>query len=317
LEDIAMRKLALAAALAALPAICLAEDRKEMRYDLQPGGSFRLETSKGAVTVTGTTSPGVRVVLTSRDRDIDELFDITETASAGRVEIVAKKRGSWSSGWWGSNDRVRWEIEVPHQTEIDVDTSGGSITVSSLRAPVKLDTSGGSIRATDIEGTLNADTSGGSIKVASIKGSANLDTSGGSISVEDVTGDVEASTSGGSVSARKVAGNLRAESSGGSIVIEDAGGRVHADTSGGSIRASFAPGNEMGGNLETSGGGISVALDPSANLRIDASGNSVTSDIPMLVKGTISRRHLSGELGRGGELLRMSTSGGGVRISSR
>jgi hypothetical protein len=114
-----------------------------------------------------------------------------------------------------------------------------------------------------------------------------------------------------------VAGDLRAESSGGSIEIDNAGGRVEADTSGGSIRANFAPGNERGGNLETSGGGISVSLDPNANLRIDASGNSVTTDIPMMVKGTVSKRRLSGELGRGGEMLRMSTSGGGVRINAR
>jgi DUF4097 and DUF4098 domain-containing protein YvlB len=128
---------------------------------------------------------------------------------------------------------------------------------------------------------------------------------------------VKASTSGGSVSMRNVTGDLQAESSGGSIEIEDAGGRVDADTSGGSIRASFAPGNQRGGNLETSGGGISVMLDPASNLRIEASGNSVSTDIPMLVKGKVSRRHLSGDLGRGGELLRMSTSGGGVRISGR
>jgi hypothetical protein len=316
LEEFAMRKLVLAAAVAALPAIGLADDRREMNFSMSSGGSFRLETSQGAVTVTGTSSPGVRVVVTSRNRDLDEIFDITQSEAPGRVEIIAKKRGNWS-GWWGHNDRVRWEIEVPQETMTDIDTSGGSITVSTLRAAVKLDTSGGSIRASDIEGNLSADTSGGSIRVANVKGSANLDTSGGSINVEEVTGSVEASTSGGSVSVRNVAGDLRAESSGGSIEIENAGGRVEADTSGGSIRASFAPGNDRGGNLETSGGGISVSLDPNANLRIDASGNSVTTDIPMMVKGTVSKRRLSGELGRGGEMLRMSTSGGGVRINAR
>lgn len=312
-----MRKLVLAAAVAALPALCLAEDRREMNFSMGSGGSFRLETSQGAVTVTGTSSSGVRVVVISKSRDLDEIFDISQTEAPGRVEIVAKKRGNWTS-WWGSGDRVRWEIEVPQQTATDIDTSGGSITVTTLRAPSKLDTSGGSIRATDIEGNLTADTSGGSIKVASIKGSAMLDTSGGSISVDDVTGNVEASTSGGSVSVRNVAGDLRAESSGGSIEIDNAGGRVEADTSGGSIRASFAPGNQRGGSLETSGGGISVTLDPNANLSIDASGNSVSCDIPVLVQGLkLPRKHLSGNIGAGGEMLRMSTSGGGVRISAR
>ncbi|MEO8349378.1 MAG: hypothetical protein ABI610_10730, partial [Acidobacteriota bacterium] len=64
-------------------------------------------------------------------------------------------------------------------------------------------------------------------------------------------------------------------------------------------------------------GGIEVALDPAVGLRIDASGSSVRADLPLTVKGMNSRRRLQGTLGSGGELLRMHTSGGGVRIHGR
>jgi DUF4097 and DUF4098 domain-containing protein YvlB len=96
----------------------------------------------------------------------------------------------------------------------------------------------------------------------------------------------------------------------------EAGGRIHADTSGGSIEASFTRGNSSGGSLETSGGGIEVSVDPEADLAIQASGNSVQTELPIRVQGEISRGSLSGSLGKGGRTLRLHTSGGSVRIQA-
>ena len=127
-------------------------------------------------------------------------------------------------------------------------------------------------------------------------------------------GPLKAETSGGSVSLDRVRGDIRAHSSGGGIHIRDAGGRVEADTSGGSIEASFARGNSHGGSLESSGGGISVSLDPGVGLSIDAHGNSVTSDLPLTVQGEISRDFSSGHPRPRRESLRSRMSGGSVRI---
>ena len=88
------------------------------------------------------------------------------------------------------------------------------------------------------------------------------------------------------------------------------GGLYHSQ----SIEATFARGNARGGSLETSGGGIEVSLDPSVGLRIEASGNSVHADLPIKVQGSVTRGRLQGTMGSGGELLRLHTSGGGVRI---
>lgn len=310
------RALPVAATLAGLAwllgAPAAAEDRIEKDLRLDPGGEFRLETDLGGVTVTGSPDAGAHVVITSRRKDLNDLLTFRFEEGAGSARVIAKKKHhSWFSD---HGDNVQYEVRVPAQTRVMVDTSGGSIKISGLRGRAKLDTSGGGIRVDDLAGDLEADTSGGSIHLADVKGTVRAQTSGGGIEGRNLDGSVHAESSGGSIELEKVTGDLEAETSGGGIRIADAGGRVHADTSGGSIEASFTKGNSKGGTLETSGGGIEVSVDPEADLSIQASGNSVKTDLPLRVQGEISRGNLTGSLGKGGNTLRLHTSGGSVRI---
>jgi DUF4097 and DUF4098 domain-containing protein YvlB len=254
-------------------------------------------------------------VITSRRRDLDELLRFSFREDPGSVSVTARRKHGRFFGWlnW-DGDSVHWEVQVPAQTELDIDTSGGGIKIAGLRSDAKLDTSGGRIEVRDHVGELEGHTSGGGIKLERIRGRMRAETSGGGIDGIELDGPIGAETSGGSVRLDRVSGDIRAHSSGGGIYIREAGGRVEADTSGGGIEASFTRGNARGGSLETSGGGIEVSLDPSVGLRIDASGNSVRADLPITVHGAISRGKLQGILGSGGELLRLRTSGGGVRI---
>jgi hypothetical protein len=309
------RRLPIAALSLLVPALYLAgESRMEKTLRLEPGGRFFLDTDMGSVTVTGTNTPGAKVVVTSRRRDLDELLRFSFREDAGSVSITARRKHGRIFGWVGRGDSVHWEIEVPAATALDIDTSGGGIKVAALRSDANLDTSGGRISVRDMVGDLDGHTSGGGIDLDRIRGRMRVDTSGGGIQGTDLDGPIDADTSGGSVRLDRVTGDIRAHSSGGGISIHDAGGRVEADTSGGGIEASFARGNGNGGTLSTSGGGIRVALDPTVGLRIDASGNSVRADVPITVHGSVSRRKLQGTLGAGGALLRLHTSGGGVRI---
>jgi DUF4097 and DUF4098 domain-containing protein YvlB len=298
--------------LAAGPA--LAETRLEKTLKLEPGGEFRLETDIGRVTVTGTSSPGVRLVVTSRRDDLNDLLTFRYEEGGRSASVIARKKhhldflfGSWSSA-------VRFEVEVPAETAVTVHTSGGGISLAALRSQARIETSGGGIEVRDLVGDLQAGTSGGSIHLRDIKGKSRVETSGGGIEAVNLEGPLKAETSGGSVNLERVSGDIHAHSSGGGIHIREAGGRVDADTSGGSIEASFSRGNARGGSLESSGGGINVSLDPGVGLSIDAHGNSVSSDLPLTVQGEISRRSLRGTLGKGGESLRLRTSGGSVKI---
>jgi hypothetical protein len=289
-----------------------AESRIEKTLKLSPGGEFRLQTDMGKVTVTGSAEEDAHIVVTSRRKDLNDLLTFQWEEGAGSASVVAKKKHALS--WFSTGNSVAWEIRVPAETRLSIDTSGGSIEVSGTRGAAKVDTSGGGIDVRDLVGDLDADTSGGSIALKDIRGKIRAETSGGSIEASALDGPVHAESSGGSIDIDGVTGDLVADTSGGSIRIAGAGGRVQADTSGGGIEASFARGNSRGGSLETSGGGIHVALDPSADLSIEASGNSVETDLPIKVLGKVSRGRLSGTLGTGGNTLRLRTSGGGVHI---
>ena len=297
----------------ALPA--LAEMRIEKTLKLAPGGEFRLDTDMGKVTLVGSPDADVHVVLTSRRKDLEELMTFRWDESSGLVSITARKRHKFD--WFSSSgNAVQYEVRVPAQTRVSVETSGGGINITGIQGEVKADTSGGGIGITNVTGDVFAETSGGGISLENIKGRVMADTSGGGVDAKAIEGSIRAESSGGSIELERVTGDIDADTSGGGITIVEAGGRVKADTSGGGIEASFARGNSLGGSLTTSGGGIEVQIDPGADLAIEASGNAVKTDLPLAVRGEISRGSLSGTLGKGGNTLRLHTSGGSVRIQS-
>jgi len=302
-----------------LAAPALSETRIEKNFDLAPGGRLIVDTEAGSVTVTGGSGSECRVLITSSREDLDDKIDFSFEQSAGEVRIIGKRKGKNWLGNWSFKGKLLIAIEVPERTEVDLDTSGGSLDVESLEGDVRLDTSGGGIRVTRVRGEVLADTSGGGITIREIVGDVNADTSGGGIHIEDVDGAVRADTSGGGITIRDVTGDLVADTSGGSIDVSGAGGKVEGDTSGGSIDVEFVAGNFEGGSLSTSGGGIRVTLDADASLELDAStsGGTVRSDLPITVRGVIDKHSLKGTLGGGGATLKLRASGGGIRIQER
>lgn len=292
-----------------------AATRIEKVLKLAPGGTFSLKTDGGSIELRGGGSEA-RVVLTSPKDDISQRYDLRFEEHTGGVTVSAERKDSSWLGMWKSGDNLRWEVTVPTDCEVRLDTSGGSIDVAEVRGPAEADTSGGSITVRAVQADVHADTSGGSIRVEDVGGNARLDTSGGSIEADRVRGRVDADTSGGHIRVSAVDGEVRADTSGGSIEITDAGAEVQASTSGGSVRVVFRPGNAKGGSLETSGGGIEVRIDPSVGLDLDAScsGGKVRTDLPVGVVGTVAENGLRGKVNGGGASLRLRSSAGGIRI---
>ena len=240
-------------ALVSVPAS--AETRIEKNLTLAPGGEFHLQTDLGAVTVTGSPDAGAHLVITSKRKDLDDLLTFRFAEGANSATVIARKkhRGSWFSSDHGNS--VQYEIRVPANTRLTLDTSGGSIHVSGMRAAAKLDTSGGGIRVEDLVGDLSADTSGGSIDLKDIKGKMRVETSGGGIDGVNLDGAVHAESSGGSIELQKVTGDIDAETSGGGIRLGEVDADTVADTSAGSISVKLAKAHLT---AKTSGGGLEM-----------------------------------------------------------
>ena len=276
----------------------LAATRIERELKLGKGGSVVLDTSGGGIHVVGGSRSTVHVVITSK-RDIEQDYNVEFSEEAGKATVRVDRKKDVSH-WFGlgSGDGVRLEVEVPSDAALDAHTSGGPIDVDGVRGQLHLATSGGGIRGTDVGGDVFANTSGGAIELTHVDGAVRAETSGGRIEIQDARGDVHAETSGGG------------------IEILAARGRVEAETSGGPVRVEFARGNASGGSLSSSGGGVTVSLDPAIGLELDAStsGGRVVADVPVKVRGEISRSALRGTIGEGGATLRLRSSGGGIRI---
>lgn len=299
--------------LLALPA---AGVEKEIRksFDVAPGGKLELNTDRGAIEVRTHDASRVDVLVTletrTRDRsDAKEIFDdfhVSFHPAGADVRLQGEDKGREGGGWFGfrndsSNLKVQWLVTVPQQYEVDLRTSGGSISVH------------------DLNGDVEARTSGGSLKFGRVQGTVNGRTSGGSIRIEETGGDVNVSTSGGGIGINRARGDVKARTSGGSIKVDEVFGAIDAVTSGGSITATLSsqPTNDC--RLSTSGGSVTVRLAPDVAVDLDArsSGGRVSADIPVTVQGTMDKRRLQGTVNGGGPALVLRTSGGGISIRSR
>jgi DUF4097 and DUF4098 domain-containing protein YvlB len=298
----------------------------EKSFQVKPGGNLYLDSDIGSIRVetSGKTLVEVQVIQEFRgwDRDkIDEFledFTVEFKQSDNDIEIIGKLRREWKTGWW-DDLKVEYIIKVPVQFNVDLNTSGGSISVEDLEGEAEAHTSGGSLSFGNITGKVSGHTSGGSIRLEGSRGDAYLRTSGGSISIGEVEGDVDAKTSGGSVSIRKAAGEVNASTSGGSVTVEEVMGAVDASTSGGSVTAYISKQPQKDCRLKTSGGTVTVYMDEDIAVDLDAKSSSgrVECDFKILIQGRQDEKWLRGEINGGGPELYLRTSGGNIYIEKK
>lgn len=283
----------------------------ERSFDVGDGGTLIVDASFGSIDVT--TSGGgrvvARVVREVRDRYDDETDRIlaeheVEMSQDGndvtvRTETSDDARDRWRDDYRTTPLRVRLEISVPRDYNVDVETAGGHITVG------------------DLQGALRARTSGGHLEFGEIVGAVWGRTSGGHIEVAGVDGNIDVETSGGSIDVGRVSGDARLETSGGNIRIDEVGGVIDASSSAGSITASIARQPPADSNLSTSAGSVTVNVAAGVGLDIDASTSAggVSSDFS--VDGSVRRNSIDGSINGGGPELRLRTSAGSIRIRER
>ncbi len=277
-------------------------------FTLKGQGKLNVETSGGSIQVAGTDGNQVTVEMYvkksgswtdwfSSDDDIEESleeYNIDISQQGNTVNAVAKRKGKK----WGNNKlSISFKVMVPKKMETQLNTSGGSITLS------------------DVEGRQEVSTSGGSLNFENIAGNTTASTSGGSINVDGYEGTLDAKTSGGSIRLFRGTGEMNVHTSGGSIVMDDISGSVEATTSGGSIKAAIENLGEYL-TLHTSGGSINAVVPQGLGLDLDLSGNRVNTQLTNFT-GETKKDHIEGSINGGGIPVKMSTSGGSVNLDYR
>ncbi len=307
------------------------ENNIERSFQVAPSGRLMVDTDRGSIEVRTADRDYVDVEIERKVKrggkwsveEVLEDFAITFNHGDGEVAIRAKydRKNLWQWNRERNRLRIKFLITVPQRYNVDLKTSGGGISVEDLEGEVRGQTSGGGLRFGKIKGPVWGRTSGGSIKLEGTQGDADVKTSGGGITIGNVEGAVQAITSGGSIRIDKATGSVNVKTSGGSITVKEVMGDITAKTSGGSIKTYISRQPEEDCSLETSGGSVTAYLVEDIAVDVDArtSGGHVSTDVPITVvtQGKISKNRLQGAINGGGPLLKLRTSGGGVRLRKK
>jgi DUF4097 and DUF4098 domain-containing protein YvlB len=290
------------------------------------GGTLNIETDVGSIEIQARKGNRVEIEILRKvdarsEGEIEAIledFEIDFDHRGDDVHIIGEWKDKSSRRWNRRRNRlkVRYLVSVPTRYNVDLHTSGGSISVDDLEGKVESRTSGGSLNFGDINGPVFGRTSGGSITLESCDGTADLRTSGGGIRIGDVDGNVDAHTSGGSITIDRARGEVNAGTSGGGIHVEEVMGAIEATTSGGSVTAHISQQPKSRCYLKTSGGSVKVYLTDDIAVDLDAktSGGHVETDFPVTVQGRINKRSLQAKINGGGPEMVLRTSGGSIYL---
>jgi TonB family protein len=218
--------------------------------------------------------------------------------------------------------------------DLDAFTAGGHIVTGNISGDAVLRSGGGHIRAGQINGRAQLETDGGNITLKQAGSFVSVRTGGGQIDFGEVRGSVRAQTGGGGIRIITVSGPMEVESNGGSICLTRVAGAVQAATSGGTIQAWINPDATSAGGkvslpgasqLSSGAGDIIVFLPRNLAANIDAlvenGGLSRIEADPALLLNIqpVGNRsagpvRATGVLNGGGEVLKLRTTGGRIRL---
>jgi hypothetical protein len=300
----------LIAALAALCATTLLHAREDIErsksFNVGKGGTLEVTTSIGDIRVVVWERNEVNVNVEGLDEE-----DLSSVKMSQNGTIV---RVSYRTRWNEGSGHVRFDINVPSQFNLDLNTSGGDLEVKGgLTGKIDGSTSGGDIKLGNVfGGPINVTTSGGDIITGKLEGEGHLKTSGGNIHVGNVNGSLIVNTSGGDIQIETVTKTLDAKTSGGNINVGDVGGEARVSTSGGDVNVGRVSGMAT---LNTSGGDIELRGASGKVSARTAGGDVRLQDITGSIDAKTAGGEIEAELipsGKGGS--RLASAGGDVRL---
>jgi DUF4097 and DUF4098 domain-containing protein YvlB len=210
----------------------------------------------------------------------------------GRVQVGHIKDKAYKR-----NVSIGYEIVVPAGTEVISHTGSGSQSITDVAGPVEARTGSGKITLENIGGAVNARSGSGAIRANEIAGAFEAHTGSGSVRLTQVApGDVVVTTGSGSSELHGIVGALR---------VKAGSGRIEID------------GQQVGNwNVDTGSGSVRIELPADAAFDLDAQTGSggITLGHPLTIQGTVSKKHLHGDVRGGGDLLTIETGSGGIRI---
>jgi DUF4097 and DUF4098 domain-containing protein YvlB len=191
-----MRILLAAGIVASLAAPAAAQPKETERVDrtipFQPGGTIVLKNFSGDVRISGTGGGQVvlKAIRTATRERLDRIkLDIRVDGSTLRIDANQKDR-SWDDEEKNNVVETDFELAVPAQANLDINTFSSDVTIDGVDGRQKLHT---------FSGSINVRSGTGPFSINSFSGAIDVDLSGAAapeVDAETFSGDIEARVSG-------------------------------------------------------------------------------------------------------------------------
>jgi hypothetical protein len=246
-------------------------------FAVDDSSTLTIDNFYGDVTVRDGEEGTVEVVASKRAaREMDlERIEVEITQSGSGLEI----RTGIPSGL--NNVSVELEITAPADTQVDLQSRGGDVSIIGIAGRVKAVTGGGDIEVWEAKSPLDVETGGGNITVFGAKGSLHVETAGGDIEIHDADGETSVSTGGGN------------------IQILGANGEIKVNTGAGDIDYQGHPQDTC--RFDTGRGHIKLRLPADINARVELETLAGDIDVDWPVDGYETQRRVRGNIGSSDE----------------
>jgi DUF4097 and DUF4098 domain-containing protein YvlB len=306
--------------LQASPAAAIAEG--SFQRTLQVTGPVHMELTTGSGNVQVRTGNSTEVQVTGRIR-VTEWFEGNVQEKIKRLEANPPIQQSGNIIRVGHIDdpdlrrniSISYEVIVPAETDLRVESGSGNQRVEGIRGPLQVSAGSGGLNISAIGDRVRAETGSGDIQIDRVQGNVRAKTGSGSIRADEIAGAFEADTGSGHITLQQTApGSVRVDTGSGGMELRGVRGSLDAKAGSGTIEAEGSPTGAW--NLQTGSGTVQLKIpsDASFDLAAHTSSGSISVDQPHTVQGSIGRKEIRGKVGGGGVPVEVETGSGDIQI---
>lgn len=289
--------------------------------DLKVTGPVRLElnTGSGDARVTAGSSGEVQIrgefiahpwPWENASKQVNEIIQNPPIEQEGNLIRISGKLPH------AANAEIKYQIEVPPETEMHALTGSGALEIRGIRGPITITSGSGDVSAADISEPLQMTTGSGAIQLANVQGEIHLSTGSGDMELSNIRGEIRARTGSGDVTISQPGGNITVDTSSGDLTASNVTADLRVRTGSGDVTVDGNPGPSSFWDFRTGSGDVALHLPSNASFRLDArsSSGSIDTSIPLVIEGTNSKHELRGKAGDGKARIEIETGSGSIGL---
>ena len=265
-------------------------------------------SADGTVHIHGKVTPGWSI-FGGGAKSVDEVAANPPLEQSGSTIRIGKNAS------WMKNVTIDYQVEVPHDTEIDSEVASGGITIDNVKGPVKASSASGYVHVYRVERDATLNAASGSIDVSTIGGYLRISSASGDATIADVKGELRVSEASGSIHIKRPGDRVDASTASGSIEVVDAENDIKVHAISGSIQVSGNPSANRFWDLKTVSGSVELRVPKNASFLLSAESTSgdIRTSIPVILEEQ-SKHALRAHIGDAAGRVEVHTVSGSVSV---